>query len=67
MLPRTSSLTHLIIGAVLAVSTAMLTRANPAFAIRLNNCPVEGIEIYFEVQGLDPTDLVAALDPIPHQ
>jgi hypothetical protein len=67
MLPRTGSLTHLIIGTFLAVSTAMLTRANPAFAIRLNDCPVEGIEIYLEIQGFDPIDVVASLNPIPHQ
>ena len=67
MLPRTGSLTHLIIGTLLAVSTAMLTKANPAFAIRSNDCTVEGIEIYLEIQGFDPTDLVVALDPIPYQ
>jgi hypothetical protein len=67
MLPRTGSLAHLIIGTVLAVSTALLTRANPAFAIRSSDCPVEGIEIYLEIRGFDPTDLVAVLDPIPHQ
>jgi cbb3-type cytochrome oxidase cytochrome c subunit len=67
MLPRTSSLTHLIIGTLLAVSTAMLTRAYPAFAIRSNHCPVDGVEIYLEIQGFDPTNVVASLDLIPHQ
>jgi len=57
----------MIIGTLLAVSTAMLTKANPAFAIRSNDCPVDGVEIYLEIQGFDPIGLVAALDPIPHQ
>jgi len=67
MLIRASSLTHLIIGTLLAVSTAMLTKANPAFAIRSNQCPVDGVEIYIEIQGFDPIDVVASLNPIPHQ
>jgi hypothetical protein len=67
MLPRTSSFTHLIIGTLLAVSTAMLTKSNPAFDIRFHHCPVEGIKIYFEIQDLDTTNLLASLDPIPHQ
>lgn len=66
MLPRPSSLTHLIVGTLLAVSTVMLTRSNPAFAIR-PNCPVEGMKIYYEIQGFDPTNIVASLDLIPHQ
>ena len=67
MLPRTSCLTHLIVGTLLAVSTITLTKSNPAFAIRSGYSAVEGVKIYFEIQGLEPTQCIASLDAVPHQ
>jgi hypothetical protein len=67
MLPRTGSLNHLIVGTLLAVSTAVLTRSNPVFPLCADHCPVEVAKIYIEIAGSDMTSVIASLDPTPHQ
>jgi hypothetical protein len=67
MLPRTGSLTHLIVGTLLAVSTAVLTKSNPAFPFRSHHCPIEAVKISLEIEGSDMASVIASLDLIPHQ
>lgn len=50
MLPRTGSLTQLIVGTLLAVSTGVLTKANPDCVFQSIQSAVEGLAVHLEVR-----------------
>lgn len=78
MLPRTGSLTHLIVGTLLAVSTGVLTQSNPDCVFQSIQSAAKGLDIHFDPQdfgrtfvlfngGVDPENPVASLCEQPRQ
>lgn len=50
MLPRTGSFTHLIVGTLLAVSTAVVTQSNPACVFRSIKTSIGAMDIHLQTR-----------------